>query len=464
MKRRTLLALFLLAIGGFAVAAYHWRAFGWFDGKLAGAASSNIPGDSGASPRKVLYWVDAMNPSSRSDKPGKASDGMNLVPVYADEAASESPVPDAVKISPQKLQLIGVQYGEVRKGPLSKTIRTVGRVMYDETKIARIHTKIEGWIDEVSVDFIGKLVEKNQQLFTIYSPELVSTEQELLIAKKAKDYLGNSPTPEVASSSLSLYEIAKDRLRLWDVSDEQIKELEERGKPMKTLAFYSPIAGFVLTRNAFAKQRVTPDTELYTVADLSAVWVVADIYEYELPMVQLGQTATMTLSYSPGKTYVGKIAYIYPQLDNTTRTLKVRLEFQNPDFALKPDMFANVELQISYGIQVFVPEEALLDSGSEQIVFVAHDGGYFEPRKVQLGAKVDGRQIILSGLKPGEKIVTSGNFLIDSESRLKSAMQGMAGMPGMEPGSATEGGNKQAQPAKKKTSSPEDHSKHGVKP
>jgi len=456
MKRRILFASLLLAAGGLVVAAYHWRVFGWFDGKLAGAASSNIPGDSGASPRKVLYWVDPMNPAHRSDKPGKAPDGMDLVPVYADEAASaESPAPDAVKISSQKLQLIGVQYGEVRKGPLSKTIRTVGRVMYDETRIARIHTKIEGWIDEVSVDFVGKLVVKNQPLITIYSPELVSTQQELLIAKKAKDYLGNSPTPEIASGSLSLYEIAKDRLRLWDVSDEQIKELEERGKPMKTLTLYSPIAGFVLTRNAFPKQRVTPDTELYTVADLSTIWVVADIYEYELPMVQLGQTATMTLSYFPGKTYVGKIAYIYPQLDNTTRTLKVRLEFQNPDFALKPDMFANVELRISYGRQVFVPEEAVLDSGSEQIVFVAHEGGYFEPRKVQLGGKVDDRQIILSGLKPGERIVTSGNFLIDSESRLKSAMGGMAGM-GHGGGSGT--------PAKKQEQSApprqEDHTNH----
>jgi Cu(I)/Ag(I) efflux system membrane fusion protein len=382
--------------------------------------------------RRVLYWVDAMNPTRRYNKPGKAPDGMDLVPIYADENSSAEMSPNTLKIDPRKLQMIGVQYGTVGYGPLTKTVRTVGRVTYDETKIARIHTKVEGWIDKVFVDFTGKLVEKDQPLISIYSPDLLSTQQEFLIARKAKDYLGNSQIPDVASNANSLYDAARERLRLWDINDAQIQELETRGTPMRALTLESPVSGFVLTRNAFDKQRVTPDTELYTIADLSTVWVLADVYEYEVPMIQLGETAVMKLSYFPGRTYTGKVSYIYPQLDNATRTLKVRIEFPNPGFELKPDMYADIVLQVNFGKQLYVPEEAVLDSGNEQIVFVSQQAGYFEPRRVELGGRVDGKEIVLSGLRAGERIVVSGNFLVDSESRLKSAMGAMAGMPGME--------------------------------
>ncbi|HEY4579683.1 MAG TPA: efflux RND transporter periplasmic adaptor subunit, partial [Candidatus Acidoferrales bacterium] len=349
----------------------------------------------------------------------------DLVPVYAEGAPEEEMPVGTVRISARKLQLIGVQYGEVRAESVVKTVRTVGRLSYDETKIARIHPKIEGWIEQVYVDFTGKLVEKGQPLLSLYSPELVSTQQEFLIAKKAKDYLAHSSIPGIPSNGVSLYEASRERLRLWDITDEQIKELEERGTPTKTLSLYSPIRGFVLSRAAFEKQRVTPETELYAIADLSTIWVLADVYEYELALIRLGQRATMTLAYFSGRTFRGTVTYIYPQLDPATRTLKVRLEFPNPRFELKLDMFANVELQIDYGRQLAVPEEAVLDSGSEQIVFVAHEGGYFEPRQVELGAKVDNRIVVLRGLTAGERIVTSGNFLIDSESRLKSAMGAM---------------------------------------
>jgi multidrug efflux pump subunit AcrA (membrane-fusion protein) len=437
--------LFLLVVvisllaSGITLGLVYWR--GHLPGKSAGESHP-----AAVSQRKVLYWVDTMNPTRKSDKPGKAPDGMDLVPVYADEAGpGETPPPGAVKISPEKQQLIGVQYGKVAERPVTETLRTVGRVTYDETKIARIHTKVEGWIDQVFVNFTGKLVEKNQPLISIYSPDLVSTQQEFLIAKRGKDSLGNYPNAGIAQGAVSLYQASRERLRLWDVNDEQIRELEERGTPSRTLTLYSPIGGFVVTRNAFDKQRITPDTELYTIADLSTVWVLADIYEYELPQIHMGQAAAMTLSYFPGRTYAGTISYIYPQLDNATRTVKVRIEFSNPGFELKPDMYSNVELKLDYGKQLSVPEEAVLDSGSEQIVFVARDGGYFEPRKVQLGAKVDNRYIVLSGLRRGEKIVTSGNFLIDSESQLKSATQGMAGMPGMGGGA---GGKAQAGAAK----------------
>lgn len=417
-----------------------------------------------ASERKVLYWVDPMHPAYKSDKPGTAPDcGMDLVPVYADEGGGQgapSLPPGSVQITAQKLQLIGVQYGEVSDQPLAKTIRAVGRVAYDETKIARIHPKIDGWIEQVFVDFTGKQVEKGQPLLSLYSPELLATQQEFLLAKRARETLGSSAYTEVSSGAVSLYQAARERLRLWDVTDAQIQEIEQRGTPQKTLTLYSPISGFVLARNAYEKQRVGPDTELYAVADLSTVWVLADIYEYELPMVQLGQTAVMSLAYSPGRTLTGKVSYIYPQLDATTRTLKVRLEFPNPDFQLKPDMFANVEIRIDYGRVLSVPEEAVLDSGAEQVVFVAHEGGAFEPRQVRLGGRVDGRVIVLEGLKRGERIVTSGNFLIDSESRLKSALGGMTGHAGH--GGAPAGG--QAKPAPPKQEVQPDHSQHQQAP
>jgi membrane fusion protein, copper/silver efflux system len=218
-------------------------------------------------------------------------------------------------------------------------------------------------------------------------------------------------------------------LELWDISEAQIDELEKSGKPTKTLTLYAPADGFALARNAFAKQRVTPETELYAIADLSTIWVMADVYEYEAPEIKAGQRADVTLSYYPGRVYRGKVTYIYPQLDNATRTIKARVELPNPDFALKPDMFANVELKIDYGKRMVVPQEAVMDSGAEKLVFVAHEGGYFEPRKVTIGAKVDNTFIVLGGLKADERVVTSANFLIDSESKLKSAAGGM-GMPG----------------------------------
>jgi RND family efflux transporter MFP subunit len=376
--------------------------------------------------KKVLYWYDAMNPAMRTDRPGKAPDGMDLVPMYAEtnESMANMP-PGTVMISAIKQQLIGVRTGVVEREPMKRTIRTVAQVQVDETKIARIHVKIAGWIEQVNVDYIGKLVRKGQPLFSLYSPDLVATQNEYLIARRAEKDLGSSPFTEVSKGSETLLEAARERLRLWDISEDQIKKLDETGQVSRTVTMYSPIDGFVMKREAFERTYVTQETELYEIADFSTVWVDAQIFEYEVPYVKVGQPAVMRLSYFPGKSYKGKIVYIYPTVDPVTRTVKVRLEFPNPDFELKPDMFAEVQLDISYGTQVFVPQEAVLDSGTEQIVFVALGDGYFEPRKVQLGPRLEDRIVILSGVKPGEKIVTSGNFLVDSESRLKNAMAGM---------------------------------------
>ena len=379
-----------------------------------------------AAERKVLYWYDAMNPGRHYDKPGKAPDGMDLVPMYAESSGAMSEMlPGTVMISPTKQQLIGVRTDTVKRESVNRTIRAVAQVQIDETKIARIHVKIPGWVDQIYVDFVGKLVRKGQPLFSFYSPDLVSTQQEYLIALRAQKALGTSPFLEVSKGSETLLQATRERLRLWDISDDQLKKLDETGQASRDITMYSPVDGFVTKREVYEKMYLQLETELYELVDLSTVWVNAEIYEFEVPYVKVGQPATMSLSYFPGRTYTGKVAYIYPTVDPTTRTVKVRLEFSNPDFDLKPDMFAEAQLNISYGTQVFVPQEALLDAGTEQIVFVALGDGYFEPRKVQLGARLDGRIIVLFGVKPGEKIVTSGNFLIDSESRLKSAMGGM---------------------------------------
>jgi multidrug efflux pump subunit AcrA (membrane-fusion protein) len=377
--------------------------------------------------RKVLYWYDSMNPQHAYDKPGKAPDGMDLVPKYAD---SEDPAMDgmsagAIKISEQKQRLVGVSTATVERQNLVRTVRTTGQVTVDETKIAHVHVKINGFIEQVFVDYVGQLVKKGQPLFTLYSPDLVSTQEEYLIAKRGEKDLGSSQFTTVADGARSLLRSARERLKLWDITDEQIKKLDETGEVSRTLTFYSPISGFVTDRKAFPQTAITPDMDLYLINDLSDIWVNADVYEYEVPFVKVGQRAEMQLSYYPGKTYTGKITYIYPTVDPVSRTIKVRIEFPNPKFELKPQMFADVQLKIDYGNQILVPQEAVMDSGDKQYVFVVHDGTIFEPRAIQMGAKFEDKVTILSGLKTGETIVTSGNFLIDSESRLKSAMAGM---------------------------------------
>lgn len=387
----------------------------------ASATSASEPGDE----RKILFWYDPMHPAYKADKPGIAPDcGMQLVPKYADDETARMSV-GTIKIAPDKQQLIGVRTATVARQSLVRSVRTTGQLTGDETKLAHVHVKVTGYIDKVYVDYVGQLVNKGQPLFTLYSPDLVATEEEYLIAKRGAKDLGKSQFPEVSQGSESLLRSTRERLKLWDISDEQIKRLDETGEVTKTLTFYSPVSGFVTDRKAFPQTAITPDMDLYLITDLSTIWVNADVYEYEVPFVKVGQTADMQLSYYAGKTYAGKITYIYPTVDPVSRTVKVRIEFPNPNFDLKPQMFANVQLKINYGKQIEVPQEAIMDSGDKQYVFVVHNGGVFEPRVIQMGAKLEGNVVILSGLNAGESIVTSGNFLIDSESRLKSAMAGM---------------------------------------
>jgi Cu(I)/Ag(I) efflux system membrane fusion protein len=348
------------------------------------------------------------------------------------EGKVQEVAPGTVQISSERQQLIGVKIGAVKMKSLQKVIRTVGRVDYDEKRIVTVSPKIGGWIEDLYVDFTGRFVKQGDPLLTIYSPELVSTQEEYLLALKAKKSLGKSPFSEVAGSGDSLAESAKRRLKLWDISDDQIKTLEETGQAKKTLTLYSPFSGFVLEKSAYKGMNVMPGMALYKLADLSVVWLYADVYEYELPSIRLGQQASIQLSYTPRETFTGKAIYIYPSLNPETRTAKVRFEIPNSHGRLKPEMYANVEIKVHLGQKLAVPEGAIIDTGVRQLAIVDKGSGYFEPREVKVGSKVDNYYEVIHGLKAGERVVTSANFLIDSESKLKEAVAGMASMPGME--------------------------------
>jgi Cu(I)/Ag(I) efflux system membrane fusion protein len=344
------------------------------------------------------------------------------------EGKMQEVTPGTVQISPERQQLIGVKIGMVEIKPLEKVIRTVGRVDYDEKRLTTISPKIGGWIEDLFVDFTGRFVQQGEPLLTLYSPELVSTQEEYLLALRAKKELVKSPFPEVAGSGNSLAESARRRLKLWDINDDQIKALEESGQPRKTLTLYSPFSGIVLEKVAYKGMNVMPGMALFKLADLSIVWLYADIYEYELPFIRLGQQASIQLSYLQGENFTGKAIYIYPSLNPETRTAKVRFEIPNPHGKLKPEMYANVEIKVHLGRKLTVPEGAIIDTGIRQLAIIDKGSGYFEPREVKVGAKVDNYYEVIRGLKAGERVVTSANFLIDSESKLKEAVGSMAGM------------------------------------
>jgi Cu(I)/Ag(I) efflux system membrane fusion protein len=344
------------------------------------------------------------------------------------------PAGDQISVSPQQQQLVGVRTALAEMRPLARKIRTVGIVTFDETRVAQVFSKVEGWIDRLSVDYTGKLVKKGQPLFTLYSPDLVATQEEYLLALSAKETMASSALPEIRSGASSLLNATRRRLSLWDISEQQIDELEQTRRPKTNLTIFSPISGFVIKKDALQGMRVMPDRELYTIADLSTVWVNADIYEFDLSQIHIGQKAAITLSYYPGRVFNGKVAWISPTMEEKTRTAKVRLEFANPDFTLKPEMYTNVEINIDAGRKLAVPDQAVLDSGLRKIVFLDKGDGRFAPAEVKLGGKYDTYYEVLAGLSPGERILASASFLLDSESRLHEAMGAMAGMPGMDMG------------------------------
>ncbi|OIO30067.1 MAG: hypothetical protein AUJ60_03500 [Nitrospirae bacterium CG1_02_44_142] len=323
----------------------------------------------------------------------------------------------------EKQQLLGVKTVAASVKPLQKIIRTVGRIEYDERRLATVNTKIEGWIERLYVNYTGKYVKKGEPLAEIYSPELVATQQEFLnLLKWKQSAISNQQSAievMLSKDAEAIIEAAKQRLRLWDINDAQIKKIEEAGKPIRTLTIYSPASGYVVQKTALQGIRVMPGERLFDVADLSRVWIVSDIYEYDVSLIKIGQTAKISLSYFPGREFSSRIDYIYPSLAGESRTAKIRFTIANPGGQLKPQMFTNVEVKINLGNKLSVPESAVIDTGIRQIVYVDKGEGYFEPREVMIGLKAEGMVEVLKGIKAGEKVASSGNFLIDSEAQLK---------------------------------------------
>lgn len=336
------------------------------------------------------------------------------------QAQEEAPT---IEIPPEKQQLIGVKTVAVVIRPLQKVIRTVGRVEYDERKIATVNTKVEGWIERLHVDYTGRYVKKGEPLAEIYSPELIATQQEFINvlrwARQSGEVKSEIINKMLSKDAESIVEAAKQRLKLWDISDEQIKKIEESGKPIRTLTIYSPVSGYIIQKMALNGMRVMPGEKLFDVADLSSVWIISDIYEYELSIMKVGEPAKISLSYFPGKEFSSRIDYIYPSLSGETRTAKVRFSIPNPGGQLKPQMFTNVEVKIDMGKKLAIPDDAVIDTGTRQVVYVDKGEGLFEPREVMLGMRAEGFREVLQGLKAGEKVASAATFLIDSEAQLK---------------------------------------------
>ncbi|MGC1107774.1 MAG: efflux RND transporter periplasmic adaptor subunit [Candidatus Acidiferrales bacterium] len=327
-----------------------------------------------------------------------------------------------VQVSAQRLQSIGVKTGEVQRKVVEDEIRTTGNVAVDETKLAYVQVRFSGYIDKVFANATYQYVRKGQPLFTIYSPDLVATEREYLVAKQDQQQTAQSTVPGVASGAASLLDATAQRLTQWGVPQREIARLESTSKVQQELEVDSPVSGFITERNALPSVAVQPEMRLYTIADLSTVWVQAQVFQNDLGRIKIGDPATLTVDSYPGRVFNGRVDFIYPQVDTNTRTVNVRIVFSNPRLALKPGMFVNVDLKIPMGRQLVIPVTGVLQSGTRQIVFVDRGDGYLEPRDVELGARVEENFVVLKGVKTGERIVTSANFLIDSESQLQAAL------------------------------------------
>ncbi len=400
------------------------------DAARAQPAPATGPCPGGAEP---LYWKAPMDPSYVRDRPGKSPMGMDLVPECPSEGGA-APAGE-IRIDPAVVQSIGVRTAPVVRRDLARKLRTVGRVDYDERRVAHVHTKVQGWVEKLHVEYEGQMVRRGQPLLEIYSPELVSTQEELLLADRYRRSTEESAFGDVAEGGRALFEATRRRLALWDVSDRDVERLLESGEVRKTLTLYAPTSGVVTHMMVRGGMEVSPNDNLYTIADLSRVWVYADVYEYELPWVAVGQRSEVDLSYLPGTKFEGEVTYVYPFLDAKTRTARVRIELPNPELILKPNMFANVTIETEERPQTLaVPEEAVIRSGRRNLAIVALGAGRFEPREIELGLDSgDGWLEVKAGLEQGEQVVTSGQFLIDSESKLQEAVQKMLGAVALRP-------------------------------
>lgn len=382
----------------------------------------------------VAKYHCPMHPTVVSDRPGECPIcGMDLVLIEPAEAPAPAAAPAAgipgraeVPLSPERRSLLGVRSEEVQETRIERVIRTVGRVAADERRLAHVHPKFEGYVERLYADFTGKYVRKGEPLLSIYSPELIATQQEYLLALRAEKELGASGIPSVATGGANLAEAARERLRLWDISPADIAEVERTGTVRRAFDLHADAGGFVMAKNVARGMRVMPADTLFEIADLSSVWVLADVYESDLPAVRLDMPATITLAYEPGRQWRGRVSNIAPAVDGATRTVKVRIDVPNRGGILKPDMFGDVQLLAAEGRGLVVADSAVIDTGDRKLVFLDRPDGTIEPREVEVGAKLaDGYQV-LRGLAKGDRVVTSANFLLDSESSLKAAIAAMA--------------------------------------
>lgn len=401
----------------------------------AGALLTSRSALTGGAQRRVLYWHDPMHPEYTSDKPGIAPDcGMQLEPVYTDDptatSSARNDVPaGAVHIPAGTQQAIGVQVSTVTDSEGAQHVRTVGRVSVDERRVFRINAATSGWIIEAYPNSVGSVVAKDEPLATFYAREFLGTQQAFLYAVDARDRFRaqNASDAQMASTNNQL-QSAIDSLKALGMSATQIDEVSRTGDRVSNITIRAPAAGFIVSRNVSPGQRFDIGTELFVIADLRRIWVLADMFQHEAAFIRPGQTLTVSLPQQ-GREFRGRVSEVLPQFDPATRTLKVRVEVDNADFALRPDMFVDVEFPLNLPSALTVPADAVLDSGLRKTVFVDLGDGYFEPRRVETGWRFGDRVQIVRGLMAGERVVTSGNFLIDSESRLKAAAAGIRGGP-----------------------------------
>ena len=389
----------------------------------------------------IVFFYSSCKDSRNAQKTGyvenKSTEKSETISVKPEEPAQKQDEAPTVEIPLEKQQLIGVRTIAATIQSLQKIIRTTGKIEYDERKLTTINTKVEGWIEKLYVNFTGIYVKKGEPLADIYSPELWATQQEFINlvrwAKKTGNRNADSTkmvttihgetskdlTAMLSKDTDSLMEAAKQRLKLWDISDEQIRKIEESERPIRTLTIHSSVSGYVLQKYAVQGMKVMAGEKLFDVSDLSTIWVVADIYENELSVIKVGDTAKIQLSYFPGKELTSKIDFVSPTLSSETRTAQIRFSIPNTSGKLKPGMFTDVELKINLGSRLTVPDEAVIDTGLRQIVYVDKGDGHFEPRAITPGLRAEKLVEVLAGLKAGEKVASSANFLIDSEAKLK---------------------------------------------
>jgi len=396
---------------------------------LPGPSAAEKPATPPPGGRTIAYYRSPMDPTIHSDKPARDGMGMDFVPVYQDElttAAGTVAGRTMVTLTPERRSLLGVRSEDVRQMRIEKSLRTVGRVAPDERRLAHFHTRFEGTVEHLYVDYTGMYVKKGDPLLAIYSPELVATQQEYLLALKAQKQLGSSTIPSVAQGSANLLEAARQRLLQWDIRPQDIAEVERTGTVKRAFELYSEVSGYVVQKNVVHGMRVMPSDTLFDISDLSHLWVMADVYDVDIGAVHVGMPAEVTLSSSPGRVWRGTLTFISPTMEEKTRTIKVRIEVDNADGVLKPDMFGDVFLRDDLGMGLVVPESAVVDTGDRKLVFLDHPDGRLEPREIETGVRVPQGYQVVKGLAKGDRVVTAANFLLDSESSLKAALSAIS--------------------------------------